>query len=294
MTDSYNGSGEAVWAVGMDGSDAALNALEWAQAAAAKCGSTLELVRAWQVPFHDILPTSGWATPTVTEDLQAEAEAELVRLAEEVASKGVPARARMAAGPSAEALVEMSAETNLLVVGNRGLGALKRFVLGSTSLRVATHAPVPVIVVPQSWERRGLERVVVGVDGSPSSMAGLGWIHETVPASVEIVAVRLFEPYDEAYGELGTRIVTEMRADARQQFENAVRELSTEIGIPHRFATVFDIGRPGVGLLEMAADADLLVVGARGRSGLKAAVLGSTTSWILHNLECPTAVMPQD
>ncbi len=278
----------------MDGSDAALNALEWAREAAAKCGSTLELVRAWQVPFHDILPTSGWSTPTVTEDLEAEAEAELVRLAEEVSAKGIPARARMAAGPSADALVEMTVDNYLLVIGNRGLGALKRFVLGSTSLRVATHASIPVIVVPQSWERRSLERVMVGVDGSASSMAGLKWAHETFPASVEIVAVRLFEPYDEAYGELGTRIITEMRADARQQFDSAVRELSAEVGVPHRFTTVFDIGRPGSGLLDMAGEADLLVVGARGRSGIKAAVLGSTTSWILHNLECPTAVMPQD
>jgi nucleotide-binding universal stress UspA family protein len=48
---------------------------------------------------------------------------------------------------AAEALVEAAAGAELLVVGNRGRGSFKEALLGSTSGRVADHAPCPVVIV---------------------------------------------------------------------------------------------------------------------------------------------------
>ena len=48
---------------------------------------------------------------------------------------------------AADALTHAAAGADLLVVGNRGRGALKEALLGSTSGRVADHAPCPVVVV---------------------------------------------------------------------------------------------------------------------------------------------------
>jgi nucleotide-binding universal stress UspA family protein len=50
-------------------------------------------------------------------------------------------------GPPAETLVRLSAEVDLIVVGARGLGALKRLLLGSVSERVLRHAACPVLIV---------------------------------------------------------------------------------------------------------------------------------------------------
>ena len=50
-------------------------------------------------------------------------------------------------GDASEALLEAATGADLLVVGNRGRGALKEALLGSTSGRVADHAPCPVVIV---------------------------------------------------------------------------------------------------------------------------------------------------
>jgi nucleotide-binding universal stress UspA family protein len=257
------------------------------------CGARLDLVQVWHFPFADLAPSSGWSVRSVTTDMEAEVKREMTRLADLTTASGVPASARVAAGPSAETLIELSADNELLVMGSRGLGSVGRFMLGSVSHRVATHATVPVIIVPPEWSARTLSTVMVGVDGSTSSLEALRWAHATLPAETEIVAVRIWETYDESYGDLGKRLVTEMKAEGRHDFEQAVWDLAAELEVPHRFRTVFELGKPGVRLVEMARDSDLLVVGARGRSGLRAAVLGSTTTWIIHNINCPTAVMPQ-
>ena len=50
-------------------------------------------------------------------------------------------------GDASEALLETAKGADLLVVGNRGRGAIKELLLGSTSGRIADHAPCPVVIV---------------------------------------------------------------------------------------------------------------------------------------------------
>ena len=50
-------------------------------------------------------------------------------------------------GDASEGLLETAKGAELLVVGNRGRGAIKEALLGSTSGRVADHAPCPVVIV---------------------------------------------------------------------------------------------------------------------------------------------------
>jgi nucleotide-binding universal stress UspA family protein len=51
-------------------------------------------------------------------------------------------------------------------------------------------------------------------------------------------------------------------------------------------------GVADVELVAAAANADLVVVGGRGRAGLAAAVLGSTSRGCVHHSSCPVAVIP--
>ena len=52
-------------------------------------------------------------------------------------------------GDPAEAIIEVARtrESNVIVMGSRGLGRLAGLVLGSTSQKVVSHAPCPVLIV---------------------------------------------------------------------------------------------------------------------------------------------------
>jgi nucleotide-binding universal stress UspA family protein len=61
----------------------------------------------------------------------------------------IKASTRLVEGRPADKLVETAEkeDVDLLVVGNRGLGGIKEFLLGSVSDRVADEAPCPVLIV---------------------------------------------------------------------------------------------------------------------------------------------------
>jgi nucleotide-binding universal stress UspA family protein len=83
------------------------------------------------------------AVSLITEDRRRALEASL----DEAAKRFVAPTHELPVGPPAETLVRLSAEVDLIVVGARGLGALKRLLLGSVSERVLRHAACPVLIV---------------------------------------------------------------------------------------------------------------------------------------------------
>jgi nucleotide-binding universal stress UspA family protein len=72
-------------------------------------------------------------------------------------------------GAVAETILERARKekTDLIVVGARGLSNIERFLLGSVSQKLVTHAPCSVLVVKQKV--RAVKRVLVAVDGSKAS-----------------------------------------------------------------------------------------------------------------------------
>jgi nucleotide-binding universal stress UspA family protein len=81
-------------------------------------------------------------------------------------------------------------------------------------------------------------------------------------------------------------------ADARALLE-AVR---TELALPDAELMVVD-GSPGTGLCELAASlpASVIVMGTRGRGGLRRAVLGSVSDHVVRNAPCPVVTTsPRD
>ena len=136
--------------VGIDGSDNARKALEWAVHEAGLRGTSLTVLAVHQVASNH------WTG--VPETYASDApETEIVRQAAEdavqkaVSQVGGPAPAsvtvRAVTGVAAHELVAASADADLVVVGSRGGGGFARMVLGSVSSQVASHAAAPVVVI---------------------------------------------------------------------------------------------------------------------------------------------------
>ena len=134
--------------VGVDGSDHAQRALQWAATEARLRGTALVAVHAWHIPATAY---STFTVPLVDSDaLQRAAEDTLRAATEAVAARetGVVLERRVVEGPAAQALLTEADDAALLVVGSRGHGGFAGLLLGSVSQQVVHHARCPVVIVP--------------------------------------------------------------------------------------------------------------------------------------------------
>jgi nucleotide-binding universal stress UspA family protein len=135
--------------VGVDGSEPADRALHWAAGEAKARNARLKIVSAWYVPA--LVYASGYGPPMVApsaEESSLHAAQEMAQgAATELESMGLAAEAVTVHGSAAEALIEASAEADLLVVGSRGHGGFAGLLLGSVSSQCAHHANCPVVIV---------------------------------------------------------------------------------------------------------------------------------------------------
>jgi nucleotide-binding universal stress UspA family protein len=137
-------------------------------------------------------------------------------------------------------------------------------------------------------------RVVVGVDGSDSSVEALRWAARQARLTGATLCVVTAWDYPEHATPFG--IVPELPATfdpvekARLALDALVGEvLDSDPGI----VVVRDVvhGGPAPVLLEYAQGAELLVVGRRGRGALAGALLGSVSGRCLTHASCPVAVI---
>jgi nucleotide-binding universal stress UspA family protein len=139
-------------AVGFDGSPQSRAALDLARDVARTAGARLQLL--WVVPA--VISVDSWASRAVaqTERDRAEQEYGQALMAETLGTLGDDTIGETAPGVAHEELAELCHEADLLVVGSRGEGALRRLLRGSTSTRLAREAACPVLVVPHDFTRR--------------------------------------------------------------------------------------------------------------------------------------------
>ena len=131
--------------VGIDGSEASTDVLEWAARQAALTGSSLEVVTTWEWPI-----SLGWTIPLPSDyDPAAEAarSVEGFLTAARSAHPDVNIESTVTEGHPAPTLVEASNRADLLVVGSRGHGEFAGMLLGSVSEHCAHHAKCPVVIV---------------------------------------------------------------------------------------------------------------------------------------------------
>jgi nucleotide-binding universal stress UspA family protein len=134
--------------VGIDGSAGALRALRWACEEARLRGAVLRVVHAWSYldqreGVFDAQYGEGDALEVIDKAIaEVGSDAEGLDV-ERATPNDLPARA----------LLDAAADSELLVVGARGMGGFKGLLLGSVSQHVAQHAPCPVVIVPEHVSR---------------------------------------------------------------------------------------------------------------------------------------------
>jgi nucleotide-binding universal stress UspA family protein len=179
---------------------------------------------------------------------------------------------------------------DLIVLGASSHGGTAAFWLGSTPRHVVRHSPCPVVVVRGAASRGHPDRVVVGVDGSPSSERALRWAGDE--------ADRHGVPLLVVHGWLYPYLPVDTTSSQARDLTNVDAACLLEVAVEsarERFAAEVTgqlvEGGPATSLLETVRDGDLLVVGSRGRGALAANLFGSTVNTVLDRSVVPVVVV---
>lgn len=279
--------------VGVDGSGRATEALRWARREAQLRDLRLTAVMAWD---HLEQRHGDGDRDFDPHDGQSDAQAAL-RAAVEIAlgPDVADVECRAVCGHPAAAVLEAGADAALVVVGARGLGGFTELLLGSTSHHVLHHATRPVAVIRDSSPTRiaRTNSVVVGIDGSETSMAALHWaVEEARLRQAALVVLHAWHvPYagehpftDHAsYSDLLKRAATDAVSDALAAAA-VPRELPVDRHVVQRSAAA--------AILDAGKDADLIVVGGRGIGGFADMMLGSVSHHVARHATRPVVVVP--
>ena len=292
--------------VGIDGSPGSREALVHALLAAARRGADLDVVSTYALELYYVggAPLDVPDVASVRDDQRERARAVVEAVLAEVPVSGVPGIRDVAVtlhvseGPPAQALLDRADGADLLVVGSRGRGAMRSAVLGSVALHCATHAPCPVVVVHPAPAAAQSPRVLVGIDGSEGSRAALAAaMEEAVRMGAEVEAVASYVPAD--YWTDLASIAVPSHEQIVEGLQERTRTLVADVlaergaaggGTPAVRAEVFQ-GPAADVLVDRAAEADLLVVGSRGRGAFRGLLLGSVALHCAMHAPCPVMVV---
>ena len=290
--------------IGTDGSEEALNAcvltanLDW------PLGTTLHLVSAYD-DGSTVAALTGLAAFPETQDAMADAARDVAQDMVDAAARrlerpGLAVETAVAAGSPADVLVGASASfrADLLILGHRDLAPFEPPSLGAVFERVIDRATCAVLVARTA----GIARILVADDGSAQAAGAADLLLRFAalhgcPALVVSVAERVPrvpEPplrFDPVLAEqLDAFIAADRGAGERTALATAERLRA--VGVDAR-SRVME-GPPARCLVDAAADdqADLIVIGSHGRSGVREHLLGGVARNVVRHARCSVLVVP--
>jgi nucleotide-binding universal stress UspA family protein len=131
--------------------------------------------------------------------------------------------------------------------------------------------------------------IVVGVDGSPSSIAALHLAVSLMPLAGDTIRALAVWQNPIAFGRFSPPVEHDYEALARQALNQAVTEAYPN-GAPHPIEQRVVRGLAVEVLIEESKHASMVVVGSRGHGGFAGLLLGSVSAALAERAQCPVLV----
>lgn len=273
--------------VGVDGSAASWDALDWAVTEAVARRAPLRVLHCRVLappPIND-------ARVLIAPHFEAKRHVDL--LLDEARSRATTRDPRVDVTcdsvdePPVPGLLRAARDADMLVVGAIDRGALHGLLVGSTALQVAFHSPCSTVIVRPTKSTIGeyAGRIVVGVDGSEGSRAALEFaFDEAAHRNLPIAAVYA---QTTSYPEwLAQDFDAEGRAFLADELKPFIAAYPDVIVSQHLMQN-----NAKRGLVIASHGAAMVVVGSRGHGGFLGLLLGSVSLALVQRASSPVAVV---
>lgn len=258
-----------------DGSRYSEGAVREAIRIAGPCSSKIIAVMAFESnPEYDTIGSTAYDAQV------AEAQTYLAAIKEQADKAGVSCETVLHtdSSPAAAVVAEATARNaDMIVIGRRGWKGIAKALVGEVAAAVIGRAGCKVLVVPRA-ARIEYKHILAAVDGSKHSDAAL---HEAIAIAKRCGSTLL--------------LLSAMRDESeRTEAESLVRraaEIAKQEGVQTEGVT--PPGRSFNAIVETAGgrSVDLIVMGTYGKSGIKKAILGSSTEKVIANAGCAVLVV---
>ncbi|MGW6544255.1 universal stress protein [Streptomyces massasporeus] len=281
--------------VGLDGSPESLAAARWAADEAEKRKLTLRLLHAW--PLLAPEPTS--VPSEVDQNYWAKRLVHTAQAELQARHPGLSIVGNLVADDAQSALLQAASESEMLVLGSRGLEPVESYFLGDVSMPVVARAERPVVLVraqaggeaaAPAWTGRVV--VALKLHGSCDDLLDFAF-HTAAARGVPLQAVhgRSVPLHARVPWGVDHNVTEEITRDALKELGKALRpwrEKYPQVDV----ADGIRLESPARAVVRAAEDAALLVVGRRAHRAGLGPHLGPVAQAAIHHGGCPVAVVP--
>jgi nucleotide-binding universal stress UspA family protein len=227
--------------------------------------------------------------PQLLEDTEKEAKKHLEGIKDRLTKENVECEIILREGDVPHQFIIEEADKNeadLIVMGRRGKASVLRFILGNVTSRVIGLTSKKVLVVPRAATIKW-QNIVVATDGSKQSEAAAQEALNLAkdlgkPATLHAVAVLRRNPSEERI-KISENALQDIQSSAEK--ENVKAETLLIKDTPH------ELIHESILKYAKEKDADVIVMGSFGRTGLKKLLMGSVVERVLCHSECAVLVV---
>ncbi|MEV5955352.1 universal stress protein [Streptomyces sp. NPDC051987] len=286
---------QPVITVGLDGSPESLAAARWAADEAELRRLTLRLLHAWPL----LAPEPARFPAEFDQNYWAKRLVHTARAELQKRHPGLSVIGSLVADDAQDALLHAAAESEMTVLGSRGLESVQSYFMGDVSMPVVARAERPVVLVRAGNQEEGAPSAVPGrvvvalkLHGSCDDLLDFAF-HSAAARGRPLLAVhgRSLPLHARVPWGVDHDIAEEIRRDVQERLSDALhpwREKYPRVEV----ADGIGLESPAKAVVQAAEGAALLVVGRRAHHHGLAPRLGPVAQAAIHHGRCPVAVVP--
>ncbi len=274
--------------IAVDGSQASKNALRQAFKLARNEKKWITVV-AINPPYQGDLDFIG--VSNINDLLKGSGEKILSEAMEIAIAEGVTIKTRLEEGEVFEKIIDVAEEErcNLIVMGRRGMTRLERALMGSVTAKVIGHFKGRILIIPRDASL-GWKNILVATDGSKYSDAAVDEAIDYAKSYEGTLKIVSVVDVTEEFQAQAPELVEELINKAKKNLED-IKDEAWQAGV--NTETFVREGEPYKVIADLAAElnADIIVMGSHGRTGLKRLLMGSVTEKVIGYASCPVLVV---